>query len=70
MIDIRINDLPYLWSLAWRRHVGVYPDGHQPGARKPTEKTVTEFSTKAWIHLEEELISIETILFLIQWLFR
>ena len=51
LIDIRINDLPYLWSLAWRRHVGVYPDGHHPGGRKPTENTVTEFSTKARIHL-------------------
>ena len=38
---------PNLQSFVWRGHVGVHPDGHQLGGRKPTETFVPSFATKA-----------------------
>ena len=48
------------------RHVGVHPDGHQHGGRKPRETSVTEFCYQSVNLSLEELTNIKIILFLIQ----
>ena len=51
-------------SFVWRRHVGVHPDGHQHGDRKPTETSVNEFCDKSVNSSLEELININEGLFI------
>ena len=45
------------------RHVGAHPYGHQPGGRKPTETSVTEFCCKS-VNLSFEELKNITIIFL------
>ena len=61
---------PNLLRFVWRRHVGIHPDGHQHGGRKPAETFVTEFCYKSVNLSLEELKNIKIIVFLIQELFR
>ena len=61
---------PNLYRLAWRRHAGAHPDGHQQSGRKPTKTSVTEFCYKRVNLFFEELTNIKVILFLIHELFR
>ena len=44
-------------------HVGVHPDGHQHGGRKPTETSVTEFCYKSINLSLEELKNVNIMLF-------
>ena len=47
MRDIQTNVIPALypnlWSFVWKRHGGVFFQGHQDGGQKPTETSVSEF---------------------------
>jgi len=68
--DIRRNVLPKLRDLYGDAIAGAHLDELQPGGRKPTETSVTEFCYKSVNLFSEKLINIKVVLFLIHELFK
>ena len=70
MWDIWKNDLPKFTDLYMKTPCCCHPDEHQHGGRKPTERSFTGFCYENVNSSFGEIIIIEDIPLLTQWLFK